>query len=79
MSGGGAMGGPNGGDRRCDAKCHTATSPDCDCICGGRYHGAGSSDVAQERLTTDWLGEDWREEFGQYVKADLQQTLGGVS
>jgi hypothetical protein len=25
---------------RCDAKCHNAVSPDCDCMCGGRYHGA---------------------------------------
>lgn len=26
---------------RCDAKCHTATTGECDCICGGRDHGAG--------------------------------------
>jgi hypothetical protein len=26
---------------RCDAKCHNATEPHCDCMCGGRYHGAG--------------------------------------
>ena len=26
---------------RCDAKCHNATSPVCDCMCGGRYHGSG--------------------------------------
>jgi hypothetical protein len=24
---------------RCDAKCHNATCPHCDCMCGGRYHG----------------------------------------
>lgn len=28
---------------RCDAKCHDAREPDCDCICGGRLHGVGSS------------------------------------
>lgn len=27
---------------RCDAKCHDATTPECDCICGGRNHGAGT-------------------------------------
>jgi hypothetical protein len=27
--------------RRCDAKCHFAQGPICDCLCGGRYHGAG--------------------------------------
>jgi hypothetical protein len=26
---------------RCDAKCHDASTPDCDCICGGRNHGVG--------------------------------------
>lgn len=24
---------------RCDAKCHNASEPHCDCMCGGRYHG----------------------------------------
>ena len=27
--------------RRCDAKCYDAKCPDCDCVCGGRNHGAG--------------------------------------
>lgn len=26
---------------RCDARCHDAHEPDCDCICAGRNHGAG--------------------------------------
>lgn len=26
---------------RCDAKCHDAKEPGCDCICGGRNHGVG--------------------------------------
>lgn len=26
---------------RCDAKCYNAECDDCDCICGGRNHGAG--------------------------------------
>ncbi len=26
---------------RCDAKCHSAVREKCDCMCGGRYHGAG--------------------------------------
>jgi hypothetical protein len=48
------------GTRRCDATCHNATSPKCVCICGGRYHGKGPR--AQEQLTRDWLGDDWREQ-----------------
>ncbi len=27
---------------RCDAKCHDAREPKCNCICGGAYHGKGS-------------------------------------
>lgn len=26
---------------RCDARCHDAYLPACDCICGGRNHGVG--------------------------------------
>src|SRR5215471_4060691 len=54
--------GSNSGERRrCDATCHKARHPACACICGGRYHGKGSSEAAQEQLTKDWLGNDWRE------------------
>jgi hypothetical protein len=41
---------------RCDAKCHTAHEVDCDCVCGGRLHGCGSSQLAIERNTVDWFG-----------------------
>jgi hypothetical protein len=27
---------------RCDAKCHNATGPRCDCICRGAFHGLGA-------------------------------------
>jgi hypothetical protein len=26
---------------RCDARCYDAAEEQCDCICGGRNHGAG--------------------------------------
>ncbi len=60
MSQYGAGGGVKG--RRCDATCHKATKPECACICGGRYHGRGSSEAAQEQLTKDWLGDDWKDQ-----------------
>ena len=40
------------GSRRCDAKCHQATEPDCDC--GGRYHGRGTQ-TARELIHADVL------------------------
>lgn len=41
---------------RCDAKCHNAREPECDCICGGRLHGVGSSSAIAVN-TADLLGE----------------------
>lgn len=35
---------------RCDAKCHNAFGPDCNCMCGGRYHGGGRDGTLQERI-----------------------------
>lgn len=52
---------------RCDAKCYNATGPDCDCICGGKNHGAGL-DIAQENANEHCLGErrleDWARKHG---------------
>lgn len=60
--------------RRCDATCHRAKKPDCACICGGRYHGKGSSEAAQEQLTKDWLGNDWQER-----KAEIEAAGGSFT
>ena len=51
---------------RCDAKCHNASSPDCDCICGGRLHGSGARAIEQN--TRDWLGDDWREKLEKFAE-----------
>lgn len=45
---------------RCDAKCYNATHPECDCICGGRNHGAG---VQKATENTKELAEDWIEHY----------------
>lgn len=48
---------------RCDAKCYNATGPDCDCVCGGRNHGAGLEQAQEntkehaERIVEEWSGE----------------------
>lgn len=52
-----------GETRRCDGKCHAAKRPMCECICGGRYHGCGSSKVAQEKLTEDWGKGRWAGDY----------------
>lgn len=39
-----------GAQGRCDAKCHYAASPDCDCMCQGRYHGAGRDGTLDQKV-----------------------------
>lgn len=36
-----------GPQRQCDARCYNATHGKCDCICGGRNHGAGEQQALQ--------------------------------
>lgn len=38
--------------RTCDARCHDARGPRCDCWCGGRYHGCGGLEAVR-RFTED--------------------------
>ena len=44
---------------RCDARCYEAAEPDCDCICGGRNHGAGKEQAIDN---TRELAEKWLEQ-----------------
>ena len=41
---------------RCDAKCYNAMSIECDCICGGKNHGAGQK---QAIANTMEHAEEW--------------------
>lgn len=45
-----SWGNSEGTKGRCDAKCHNATTPHCDCMCGGRYHGAGRDGTLGDRI-----------------------------
>lgn len=50
---------------RCDAKCYDANSPDCDCVCGGRNHGAGLERAAEN---TRECVEDWIQDYAERKK-----------
>ena len=52
---------------RCDAKCHDATEPQCDCICGDRLHGVGSRQ-AIEQNTRDLLGDELAFEVAAFAE-----------
>lgn len=44
---------------RCDARCYDAKEPGCDCICGGKNHGAGQHQATENTrgLCTEWMKE----------------------
>lgn len=46
---------------RCDARCYDAQSAECDCICGGRNHGAGRNQAIRNNqgMCAQWL-EDFK-------------------
>jgi hypothetical protein len=52
--------GSEGCEGRCDAKCYDAKHPGCDCICGGKNHGAGRK---QAEANTQALAETWIREW----------------
>ncbi len=68
----------NGNQGRCDAKCYEATSPDCDCICGGRNHGAGKTKAIEN---TRSLAERMIDEFAttreqaENLQASINQDI----
>lgn len=45
-----SWGNSEGTKGRCDAKCHNAKEPKCECMCGGRYHGAGLKDGGVQEI-----------------------------
>lgn len=47
---------------RCDAKCYNAKHPNCDCICGGKNHGAG---LQQALANTSEQVESWVKRYAQ--------------
>ena len=50
----------SGEEGRCDARCHNAVSPDCDCICGGANHGVGTAQAIENtRLMADQMIADF--------------------
>jgi hypothetical protein len=47
---------------RCDARCYEAKDDKCDCICGGRNHGAGRNQAIEN---TQELAEQWIDDYNQ--------------
>lgn len=56
---------------QCDAKCYDATGPDCNCICGGKNHGAGKAQATQNtiEMANEWI-EAYKQERGGLVEGE---------
>lgn len=59
---------------RCDARCYEATTPNCECICGGANHGAGQQRAIDN---TRRMAEGWIEKYAQ--RHDLRDYHGEVN
>ena len=57
---------------RCDAKCYTATEPECDRICGGANHGAG---LAQAVDNTRQYAEVMIEKYAGGKLVDVAEII----
>ena len=58
---------------RCDAKCHDAAHPKCDCICGGANHGVG---LNQAKTNTRGMALDQVEAaIGKDARAQFEQAV----
>jgi len=42
---------------RCDAKCHNAKEPKCECMCGGRFHGKANQAGGLEKAVKEFWEE----------------------
>jgi hypothetical protein len=60
---------------RCDAKCYAAREPECECICGGRNHGAG---LDQAVSNTRELAQGWLEQARAAGQDILHAELAGI-
>lgn len=50
---------------RCDANCHDARSATCDCICGGKNHGAGLQQAVENNQELIGLTDDDLKRFAE--------------
>jgi hypothetical protein len=62
---------------RCDAKCYNATGPECDCICGGKNHGAGRQQASQNTQSmAQKMIADYTEKIGlTNFSAEINQEM----
>lgn len=62
-------------ESRCDSRCHFARRPECSCVCGGYYHGAGLEDGELGRRIDELAPEVLAQAKARFVDViDLQRN-----
>lgn len=61
---------------RCDARCYNAVGDVCDCICGGKNHGAGLERAMDN--TRDWA-EGWIEVYAAQAGLTPGEYVGAIN
>lgn len=55
----------DGCEGRCNAKCYEATTPGCDCVCGGKNHGKGRQQAVENtRQMAERMIAEYAERMG---------------
>lgn len=57
---------------RCDAKCYDAKHDSCQCVCGGRNHGAGVNKAVEN---TEELFQEWIDDYTANAPDDIRDQL----
>lgn len=60
---------------RCDARCYNADGGACDCVCGGRNHGAGLATAAKN---TEECAELWLERYANEKGLDPEDVKAEI-
>lgn len=59
---------------RCDAKCYDATHDKCDCVCGGKNHGAGKKQAVHN--TREYAKEMIKKYSDEKGLKDFEALIG---
>lgn len=60
---------------RCDAKCHEAAGPICECMCVGRFHGAALRPGGIDKAVKDYWDKVW-DQAQEKARAEGMDIVG---
>lgn len=66
---------------RCDAKCYNAKTANCNCVCGGKNHGAGLKQAMENtrELADSWIAEYAARKYLTEFTVETSQSIYQLS